>query len=146
MNRKKLLLAMDRTLLEKYGFFYHRASGAWWYVFNASVRFPSNVELSLRLYDDTDELRLYATNDHIKLPSIYSNKYNKNNYLEIEDELDKFSFEEWIQLGILFELINDGMFKYTKVHIVHKRHQKKKDLIQETLNEIATQTLDTLKE
>jgi hypothetical protein len=146
MNRKKLLLAMDRTLLEKYGFFYHRASNAWWYMFNPSVRLPSNVELSLRLYDDSDELRLYATNDHIKLPSIYSNKYNKNNYLEIEDELDKFSFEEWIQLGILFELINDGIFKFTKTTVIKPKRKKTVDIIQETLNEIATQTLDTPKE
>jgi len=146
MNGKKLVVVAERRRLKEYGFFYHEASHCWWYVLSTSKIGNSNVELSLRLYDDNDELHLHATNDHMKLPSLYNPKYNKNNYLELEEELDKFSFDEWIQLGILFELINDGMFKYTKVHIQHKRHQKKKDLIQDTLNEIASQTLDTLKE
>jgi hypothetical protein len=66
--------------------------------------------------------------------------------LEIEDELDKFSFEEWIQLGILFELINDGIFKFTKTTVIKPKRKKTVDIIQETLNEIATQTLDTPKE
>jgi hypothetical protein len=36
--------------------------------------------------------------------------------LELEEELDKFSFDEWTQLGVLFELIKDGITKwFTKI-------------------------------
>jgi hypothetical protein len=90
---------------------------------NTSKNDKSNVELSLRLYDDNDELRLHATNDHMKLPSLYNPKYDKNNYLELEEELDKFSFDEWTQLGVVFELIKDGIIDLRKYEIkkVNKR-------------------------
>jgi len=50
----------------------------------------------------------------MKLPSLYNPKYDKNNYLELEEELDKFSFDEWTQLGIVFDLIKDGIVDYKK--------------------------------
>jgi hypothetical protein len=34
--------------------------------------------------------------------------------LELEEELDKFSFDEWTQLGIVFELIKGGIVDYKK--------------------------------
>jgi hypothetical protein len=68
-------------------------------------------------------MRLHATNDHMKLPSLYNPKYDKNNYLELEEELDKFSFDEWTQLGIVFDLIKDGIIDYKKYE--YKRVQKR---------------------
>jgi hypothetical protein len=59
----------------------------------------------------------------MKLPSLYNPKYDKNNYLELEEELDKFSFDEWTQLGILFELIKGGIVDYKKYE--YKRVQKR---------------------
>lgn len=112
MNRKKLVIVAERKHLSRYGFFYHEASHCWWSILSSSKINKSNVELSLRLYDDNDELRLHATNDHMKLPSVYNPKYDKNNYLELEEELDKFSFDEWTQLGIVFEMIKDGIVDY----------------------------------
>lgn len=112
MNRKKLVIVAERKHLGRYGFFYHEASHCWWSILSSSKINKSNVELSLRLYDDNDELRLHATNDHMKLPSVYNPKYDKNNYLELEEELDKFSFDEWTQLGIVFEMIKDGIVDY----------------------------------
>ena len=123
MNRKKLVVVVDRKNLKDYGFFYHEASRCWWNVMNTSKNDKSNVELSLRLYDDNDELRLHATNDHMKLPSLYNPKYDKNNYLELEEELHKFSFDEWTQLGVVFELIKDGIIDLRKYELkkVNKR-------------------------
>jgi hypothetical protein len=123
MHRKKLVIIVDRKHLKEYGFFYHEASHCWWNVLRTSKNDKSNVELSLRLYDDNDELRLHATNDHIKLPSLYNPKYDKNNYLELEEELDKFSFDEWTQLGIVFELIKGGIVDYKKYE--YKKVQKR---------------------
>ena len=123
MHRKKLVIIVDRKHLKDYGFFYHEASHCWWNVLRTSKNDKSNVELSLRLYDDNDEMRLHATNDHMKLPSLYNPKYDKNNYLELEEELDKFSFDEWTQLGIVFELIKDGIIDYKKYE--YKRVQKR---------------------
>lgn len=114
MSRKRLVVVGDREILSKYGFFYHRPSQAWWYVMNTNTRDYTRVELSLRVYDDNDEVRLHATNDHIKLPSVYNPKYNKDNYLELEEELDSFSFDEWTGLGIIYELITDGVVKFVK--------------------------------
>ena len=123
MNRKKLVVVAERKRLKEYGFFYHEASHCWWYVLSTSKMDKSNVELSLRLYDDNDELHLHATNDHMKLPSLYNPKYNKHNYLELEEELDKFSFDEWTQLGVVFELIKDGIVDLRKYEI--KRTKKR---------------------
>jgi hypothetical protein len=93
------------------------------------------IELSLRLYDDTDEIRLHATNDHIKLPSVYNPKYNKNNYLELEEELDRFSFDEWVQLGVLFELIKDGVVKYEKPQHEYPKKQKPRNRVLDKLDD-----------
>jgi hypothetical protein len=123
MNRKKLVIVVDRINLKDYGFFYHEASHCWWNVLRTSKGDKSNVELSLRLYDDNDELRLHATNDHMKLPSLYNPKYDKNNYLELEEELDKFSFDEWTQLGVVFDLIKGGIVDYKKYE--YKRVNKR---------------------
>jgi hypothetical protein len=126
MNRKKLVVIVERRRLKEYGFFYHEASHCWWYVLSTNKNDKSNVELSLRLYDDNDELRLHATNDHMKLPSVYNSKYDKNNYLELEEELDKFSFDEFTQLGIVFDLIKDGIIDFRKYEYkrVNKRINK----------------------
>lgn len=126
MSKKKLIVVLDRHLLKRYGFFYHEASHCWWYVFFTNRIDKSNVELSLRLYDDTDELRLHATNDHMKLPSVYNPKYNSKNYLQLEEELDKFSFDEWTHLGIVFELIKDGIVKYATPEHKYKNSGKKR--------------------
>ena len=134
MSRKKLVMAVDRKLLKDYGFFYHQASNCWWYVFSTTKGDKSMVELSLRLYDDTDEIRLHATNDHIKLPSVYNPKYNKNNYLELEEELDRFSFDEWVQLGVLFELIKDGIVKYEKPQHEYPKKQKPRNRVLDKLD------------
>jgi hypothetical protein len=62
----------------------------------------------------------------MKLPSLYNPKYDKNNYLELEEELDKFSFDEWTQLGIVFDLIKDGIIDLRKYEMkrVNKRINK----------------------
>lgn len=139
VSRKKLLLNVPRENLRKYGFFYHEASNCWWYVFSTNINQESNVELSLRVYDDTDEVRLYATNDHLKLPSVFNPKYNKNNYLELEEELDKFSFDEWVSIGVLYELFQDGVIKYVKPQ--NKPRVKKK--YNNVLGTRVLKTLDT---
>jgi hypothetical protein len=146
MSRKKLVLAVPKERLVEYGFFHHQASGAYWFVFNTTTTYSSNVELSLRVYDDNDELRMYATNDHIKLPSVYNKKYTKDNYLEIEEELDKYSFEEWIQLGLLFELINDGIIKYVKPVHKYPKKQKPRNIVLDALDKRKKKTLDKLNE
>lgn len=142
MSRKKLVLAVPREELPKYGFFYHRASNCYWFVFNTTSVQTNNVELSLRVYDDNDEVRLYATNDHLKLPSVYNKKYNKDNYLEIEEELDKYSFEEWIQLGLLYELIQDGVFKYVKPVHKYPEKRKRRNIVLDSLDKRKKKTLD----
>jgi hypothetical protein len=43
--------------------------------------------------------------------------------LELEEELDKFSFDEWTQLGIVFELIKGGIVDYKKYE--YKKVQKR---------------------
>jgi len=134
MSRKKLVMAVDRKFLKGYGFFYHQASNCWWYVFTTTKGDKSMLELSLRLYDDADEIRLHATNDHIKLPSVYNPKYNKHNYLELEEELDKFSFDEWVQLGVLYELIKDGIVKYEKPQHEYPKKQKPRNKVLDTLD------------
>jgi hypothetical protein len=144
MSRKKLVIVGDRRVLKDYGFFFHEASGAWWYVFKTTKVNDSMVELSLRLYNDTDELRLHATNDHIKLPSMYNPKYNKDNYLELEEELDKFSFDEWIQLGILFELINDKVVEYVKPSYEPKV-VKRRNLVLDPLDRKRKKSIDKQK-
>jgi hypothetical protein len=59
----------------------------------------------------------------MKLPSLYNPKYDKNNYLELEEELDKFSFDEWTQLGVVFDLIKGGIVDYKKYE--YKRVNKR---------------------
>ena len=105
MSRKKLVVAVDRKFLKDYGFFYHQASNCWWYVFSTTKGDKSMIELSLRLYDDTDEITLLATNDHIKLPSVYNPKYNAKNYLELEEELEDLDDEDEEDLEL--ELLDD---------------------------------------
>lgn len=124
MSRKKLVVAGDKSRLADYGFFYHKPSSCWWYVFGMNTKKNANVELSLRVYDDTDEVTLHATNDHMRLPSVYDRKYNAKNYLELEEELDKFSFDEWTGIGIIFEMIVDGVLDYIKP--THSVKQRKK--------------------
>jgi hypothetical protein len=133
MNRKKLVIIVERRRLKEYGFFYHEASHCWWYVLSTNKNDKSNVELSLRLYDDNDELRLHATNDHMKLPSLYNPKYDKNNYLELEEELDKFSFDEFTQLGIVFDLIKDGIIDFRKYE--YKRVAKRINKVLDKLDD-----------
>ena len=135
MSRKKLVMAVDRKFLKDYGFFYHQASNCWWYVFSTTKGDKSMIELSLRLYDDTDEIRLHATNDHIKLPSVFNPKYNAKNYLELEEELDRFSFDEWVQLGVLFELIKDGIVKYEKPEHDYPKKQKPRNRVLDKLDD-----------
>lgn len=141
MNTRKLVIAVERERLEEYGFFYHRASNAWWYVFH-TTKDNANVELSLRLYDDNDEMQLFATNDHIKLPSMYNPRYNKDNYLQLEEELDKFSFEEWIKLGIFYDLISDGIIKISKKVYNYKKPRTPK--VEPSLQDILDKQKDSL--
>jgi hypothetical protein len=114
-NRKKLYVKNDvpfSTLELKYGFFYHAPTMNYWYVMNKATRNENNVEVSLRVDKHTKEIRLYVTNDHKKLPSIYAKKYNPHNYLEFEESLDQFSFADFVALNQVFRLIYDEIVEY----------------------------------
>jgi len=59
----------------------------------------------------TDTLSLHdAIPIYIKLPSIYNKRFNKDNYLEFEDEIDQYSFAENVSLIPIMELVLDGTF------------------------------------
>lgn len=115
MNRKKLYLKEDvsfRVLELKYNFFYHNPTNNYWYVMNKNTRNENNVEVSIRIDKNTREVKLYVTNDHKKLPSIYSKKYNAMNYLEFEDKIDNFSFADFVSPHQLFKIFSDGYIEY----------------------------------
>jgi hypothetical protein len=115
MNKKKLYLKEEvslRVLELKYNFFYHAPTMNYWYVMNKSTRNENNVEVSIRIDKATKEVKLYVTNDHKKLPSIYSKKYNSMNYLEFEDKIDNFSFADFISLHHLFKMFTDNLLEY----------------------------------
>jgi hypothetical protein len=113
MKKQKTIKLADnlktRELLGK-GFFYHKNTNDFWLVLNYASCFKNNVEVSLRASVETREVKLYVTNDHIKLPSIYNKRFNKDNYLEFEDEIDQYSFAENVSLMPIMELILDGTF------------------------------------
>jgi hypothetical protein len=103
----KLKADVPLETLIKYGFFKH-TTGDYWLVLNKRTRNINNVELSLRVLPNR-LIRVYATNDHKKLPSIFSKRYNKDNYLEFEEQLDAFSFEDFGYCNVLFEMIVDNI-------------------------------------
>ena len=100
--------------LETYGFTYWGGTNEYWYVMNQQTSDRNNVEISIRIDAVTREVRLCATNDHKKLPSIYAKQYTKDNYLTFEEELDAFSFEETIYPYMLVRLVNDGLIYIPK--------------------------------
>ena len=100
--------------LEDYGFFYWAGNNAYWYVLNQHSANIANVELTLQVDCETREVRLVATNDHKKLPSIYSKQYTKDNYLTFEEELDSFSFYDSIYPYMIVRLTEDGIFYIAK--------------------------------
>jgi hypothetical protein len=97
-----------RDLLVR-NFFYHKNTDDFWYILNEQSRWKNNVEVSIRVSLETREVKMYATNDHIKLPSIYNKRFNKDNYLEFEDEIDQYSFADNITLLPIVEMILDGI-------------------------------------
>ena len=107
---KNVRLADDVQEMDliKYGFFYHRFTDDYWFVLNRLTKNFNNVEVSIRINYKTKEVKLYATNDHKKLPSIYSKRYSKDNYLEFENEIDQFSFADWIDMTHILQLFIDG--------------------------------------
>jgi hypothetical protein len=92
-----------------YGFFYWAGNNSYWFVLNKYSANATNVELSIQVDRDTRDVRLVATNDHIKLPSIYNKKYNATNYLSFEEELDPFSFEERIYPYMIMKMALEGL-------------------------------------
>jgi hypothetical protein len=52
---------------------------------------------------------------------VYNPKYNKNNYLELEEELDVFSFDEWTSFGIIYELFRDGIITMEELKYPSKK-------------------------
>jgi len=94
--------------LIKYGFFYHKFTDDYWYVLNGLTKNYNNVEVSLRVNYKTKEVKLYVTNDHKKLPSIYNKRFNKDNYLEFENEIDQYSFADWVDISFILKLLLDG--------------------------------------
>jgi hypothetical protein len=112
MIKNKLFIKENvdlKILKNKYRFFYHSPSNSYWYVLNKETRMENNVEVSIVINVLTREIRLYATNDHKKLPSIFSKKYNRDNYLMFEEALDQYSFADYIPLNKVFKLIQDGI-------------------------------------
>jgi hypothetical protein len=108
--RKKLRLdeALSREALKEYGFFYHKPTDDYWLVLNKKTRNRNNVESSLRV-NRAKEIKLYVTNDHKKLPSIFSPQFNAKNYLEFEEKIDQFSFADYAELNVLFEMIANNL-------------------------------------
>ena len=105
--------------LETYGFFYWGGNNAYWYVMNTHTANSKNVEISVQIDSSTREVKVVATNDHKKLPSIYNKKYTKDNYLEFEDEIDQYSFSESLYPYIIVRLVQDGLIHIPK----YKRHK-----------------------
>jgi hypothetical protein len=115
MYRKKVYIKPIVPLFileQKYGFFFHPPTDDYWYVMNKETATEKNVEASLRVDRKTKEIRLYITNDHKKLPTLYSNKYNADNYLDFEETLDKFSFADFVGLNQFFKLVRDDLVEY----------------------------------
>lgn len=112
MRKQKTLRLADhvvtRDLLLK-RFFYHKSTDDFWLILNEQTRFRNNVEVTIRVSLETKEVKLYVTNDHIKLPSIYNKRFSKDNYLEFEDEIDQYSFADSVSLIPIAELILDGI-------------------------------------
>jgi hypothetical protein len=112
MRKQKTIRLADnvktRELLVK-GFFYHKNTNDFWLLLNPTTSFKNNVEISIRASTQTKEVKLYVTNDHLKLPSIYNKRFNKDNYLEFEDEIDQYSFADAISLLPIVELMLDGI-------------------------------------
>lgn len=110
MRKQKTLRLADhvvtRDLLLR-GFFYHKSTDDFWLILNEQSRWKNNVEVSVRVSLETKEVKMYVTNDHIKLPSIYNKRFNKDNYLEFEDEIDQYSFADTISLIPIIQLLLD---------------------------------------
>jgi hypothetical protein len=53
--------------------------------------------------------------------------------LELEEELDKFSFDEFTQLGIVFDLIKDGIIDFRKYE--YKRVAKRINKVLDKLDD-----------
>jgi hypothetical protein len=112
IKKKRLYIKNDYDLYDlkgDYNFFYHMPSKTYWLVLNKDDCFEKNIEVSLVVDVATRELKLYTTNDHKKLPSIYSTRYNKENYLSFEEQIDAYSFSNWIPITTLFKIIKDDI-------------------------------------